>query len=78
MTNQLLLSLISVGIIFLGAYISIKPGAVALKLKRFYSQYPVVHYAGEQQLTSRLFFVRLIGWVLVFVGLIALYSSLEL
>jgi len=78
MANQIILSFISFAIVGIGLYVSFKPKIVAVKLRQFYSQYPIVHYAGEQQLTSRLFFVRLIGWVLVIVGLLALYSSLEL
>lgn len=74
MTKQIMLVLISFSITALGFFISLRPEMVAVKLKKFYSNYPLVHYADEQQLTSRLFFVRLIGWVLILLGLLSLYT----
>jgi len=78
MTSPIILALISFGILVSGVYIALCPQVIVNKLRSFYSQYPLVHYAGEKQLTSRLFFVRILGGVLVFIGLIILYSSLGL
>ena len=75
MTSSIVLVLVSLGILLGGIFIIFRPMAIVNSLKKFYSQYPLLHYAGDKQLTSRLFFVRMLGVVFILVGTIALYFS---
>ena len=75
MSDSIIFIFVSLAILAVGLYVFFCPQIVANKLSKFYSQYPLVHYAGEKQLNSRLFFIRLLGGVLMFVGLVVLYSS---
>jgi uncharacterized membrane protein HdeD (DUF308 family) len=70
MLENNLLRLASIIIICVGLYVLSHPAAVAEKVKRFYSEYPIIRYAGEKQLTSRSQFVRIVGVVLIVVGII--------
>jgi hypothetical protein len=57
---------------FGGFYIAIKPQPISSFLKTFYSNYPLVRYAGEKQLTSRPVFIRLFGSVIILAGLVGI------
>lgn len=57
-----------------GIYLYWRPASVAEKIKLFYSRYPIIRYAGEEQLTSRSGLVRLVGVVFVIVGVICVFS----
>jgi hypothetical protein len=74
MIENSLLRLASILICCVGAYAVFRPGSVAERIKHFYSRYPIIRYAGERQLTSRSGFVRLIGIVLLIVGIICLFA----
>jgi len=69
-----LLRLASILISCVGAYVCFRPAFVAEKIKLFYSRYPIIRYAGEEQLTTRYNLVRLAGVVIVIVGIICLFS----
>jgi uncharacterized membrane protein HdeD (DUF308 family) len=71
--EKLLLRIISIFIIVFGIFLLIKPTVVAEKLKSFYRGYPLVHYAGERQLTSRPQFIIVAGIVIIIVGLICFW-----
>jgi hypothetical protein len=74
MIEQYLLYLASILIACVGAYVCLRPAFVAKKIKVFYSGYPIIRYAGEKQLSSRTGLVRLVGIVLVIVGIICFFS----
>lgn len=76
MTEKYLLCLAAILISCLGVYIIWKPTSIADKLKMFYKEYPIVRYAGDNQLTSRNSIIRTIGAVLFVVGIISLFSVL--
>jgi len=60
----------SILILCLGIYMLVRPDTVSKKIKRFYSNYPIIRYAGEKQLTSRSSFVKLLGIVFIILGLL--------
>ncbi len=62
-------ALIPVGI---GLLLVLKSGPVAEALRRFYSNYPLVRYAGQRQLKSRNSFVLILGVVLILLGMLGL------
>ena len=64
-------ALILVGI---GLFLVLKPGRVAEALKGFYSNYPLVRYAGERQLKSRNSFILILGVALILLGMVGLLS----
>ncbi len=68
------LRLISILILCAGIYVCARPAAIAEKIKIFYSNYPLIRYAGAEQLTSRSILVRLLGGVLIIVGLLCFFS----
>jgi hypothetical protein len=72
-----ILRIISLFIVLGGLYIFLKPDIVAAKIKVFYSNYPLIRYAGEKQLTSRQGFVKSAGIVIIIIGLICLFSILK-
>lgn len=74
MYEKSFLRLASIAILCVGIYVIARPVAIAEKIKSFYSNYPIIRYSGEKQLTSRLGFVRLIGAVLIIVGLLCFFS----
>jgi len=74
MVEKNLLRLASILISCVGAYVFLRPGSVAEKIKLFYSGYPIIRYAGAKQLTSRSSLVRLVGVVLIIVGIICFFS----
>ena len=76
MAEKILLSLASILISCIGIFIFLRPVIVAEKIKNFYSNYPIIKYAGESSLTSRSGFMRVIGAVLFIVGIICLFSIL--
>lgn len=69
-----ILRIINILIMLAGFYIFIKPAVVAAKIKLFYSNYPIIRYSGEKQLTSRLGFIRCTGITMIIVGLLGLVS----
>jgi|GEM_PF-2148579 len=69
-----ILRISSLFILLAGLYIFLKPDTVVNKIKVFYSNYPLIRYAGKKQLTSRLEFVKCAGIAIMIVGLICLFS----
>ena len=63
------------GIIIFGIYLVLKPNFVALKLKNFYSNYPLVHYAGETQLTSKPIYIIIFGVIFILIGAFGVISN---
>ena len=63
------LRLFSILIIGFGIFLICKPNSIGNKLKLFYSKYPIIHYAGERQLTNRPQFIVIAGIVII-IGLI--------
>ena len=74
MVEKGILYLIAALITFGGIFIFKKPEVIASFLKSFYSKYPLVQYAGEKQLTNRPVFIRLLGIVIIFVGLACIFE----
>ncbi len=74
MLEKNILRLVSILILCAGIYVCVEPASVAERLKSFYSTYPIIRYAGAKQLTSRTHFVRLIGIVLIIVGILCFLS----
>jgi hypothetical protein len=74
MSENIFLRLACILIVCVGVYVFARPATISEKIKSFYSNYPIIRYAGEKQLTSRLGFVRFIGATLVIVGFICLFS----
>lgn len=70
------LSLIVAGILIslAGMYVCARPAIVAARLKRFYSRYPLVRYAGMRQLTARPGIVRVLGVMMTMLGILSLVS----
>jgi hypothetical protein len=48
-----------------GIYAVARPQKTAEKIKNFYSKYPLIHYAGDRQLTARPGYVKTIGGVFI-------------
>ena len=69
-----ILRISSLLILLAGLYIFLNPDTVVAKIKTFYSNYPLIHYAGGKQLTSRLGFVRCAEITIIIIGLICLFS----
>lgn len=69
-----ILRLIGILISAFGIFLLCKPALIADKLKSFYSNYPLVRYAGDKQLRSRPGLVRVAGVVFIAVGLICFFS----
>jgi uncharacterized membrane protein HdeD (DUF308 family) len=65
---------VSVLILCVGIYAVVRPVALSERIKKFYSNYPIIRYAGEKQLTSRSGFVRLFGIILIILGALAFLS----
>ena len=74
MSEEIVLRLASITISSVGIYVCARPASVAETIKRFYSQYPIIRYAGSKQLTSRSNFVRLFGVILVITGIFCFFS----
>lgn len=74
MDEKNLLRLASILLLCVGIYVFARPVAVAESIKSFYSNYPIIRYAGEKQLTSRSGFVRLVGAILIIVGFLCFFS----
>lgn len=58
--------------IVLGVYLLLQPSKVVKTLQRFYTNYPLVRYAGQNQLQSRNSFVFGLGITFITVGALAL------
>ncbi len=69
------LNIISISIVLFGIFLILKSQIVSLKLKEFYLKYPLVHYAGEKQLTNRPVFIVMFGVVLIIVGILGYISN---
>ena len=74
MNEKIILYFFAVLVTFGGFYIFLKPQLIASFLTKFYSNYPIIHYAGDKQLTSRPIFIRVVGIVIIFVGLAGIFS----
>ncbi len=74
MLENILPRLVFIIIVCVGVYVLTHPATVAERIKRFYSNYPFVRYAGEKQLTARLQFVRVLGVVFIIVGILGFFS----
>lgn len=68
------LRMTSILILCVGIYVCARPADVAEKIKTFYSNYPVIRDAGAEQLTSRSIFVRILGVVIIILGLLCFFS----
>lgn len=51
-----------------GIYAATHPQKTAEKIKNFHSKYPLIHYAGDRQLTARPGYVKAIGGVFIAMG----------
>jgi hypothetical protein len=76
MAEKVLLSLASILISCMGIFIFLRPVFISEKMKNFYSNYPIIKYAGDSQLTTRSGFMKIVGAVLFVVGIICLFSIL--
>ncbi len=74
MNEKYILYIVCILIICLGVFVFMRPTIVSEKIRIFYSHYPIIKYAGVKQLSSRNAFVKSIGIVLVFLGVICLFS----
>ena len=72
MNEKIILYFFAALITFGGFYIFLRPHIIASFLTKFYSNYPIIHYAGDKQLTSRPVFIRFVGIVIIFVGLVGI------
>jgi uncharacterized membrane protein HdeD (DUF308 family) len=70
------LGLLSILILCLGIYVVIHPVVASERIKRFYMNYPLIRYAGEKQLTSRPFLVRLVGIIIIILGSLCFFNVL--
>jgi hypothetical protein len=68
MLASIVMMLGSIGLGAVGVLMLLKPKEVAERLKRFYGSYPLVRYAGEQQLSTRSTFVSALGGILLLVA----------
>lgn len=62
-------------LIALGAYICVRREWVAEKLQRFYSNYPLVRLAGEEQQKSRGGFIVAVGLVFAGIGVFGIVEE---
>lgn len=62
-------------ILCIGVYVVVRPVFVSEKIKKFYSNYPIIRYAGDKQLTSRSCFVRFLGIILIIIGLFGVIGN---
>lgn len=76
MIEKIILYFFAALITFGGFYVLLKPYSISSFLKKFYSNYPLVRYAGEKQLTSRPIFIRLVGIVIIFIGMAGMLGIL--
>jgi uncharacterized membrane protein HdeD (DUF308 family) len=74
MIEKNLLRYASILILCIGIYVFARPVAVSERIKAFYNNYPIVQYAGEKQLTSRSSLVRIVGGLLIIVGILCFIS----
>ena len=68
------LPLFSITILAIGIYAYARSSSVAERLRDFYSQYPIIRYAGLKQLTVKPIWVRLLGFIFVIFGLLCFFS----
>jgi uncharacterized membrane protein HdeD (DUF308 family) len=74
--ENLFLQVGSILILLGGLYILVKPGVVAEKIKQYYKSYPIIYHGSDRQLNLRTGFVRVLGAVIIIVGIICLISRL--
>jgi len=77
MDNKNILCLSGIIILFFGIYIVARSVFVSEKIKKFYSNYPIIRYVGEKQLTSRPCFVRVFGVILMIIGFLGFLQNLQ-
>jgi len=56
-----------------GIFIVLRAKTVALKIKEFYLNYPLIHYAGEKQLTSKPIYIVIFGAVFILISAYGIY-----
>lgn len=66
----------ALAIMLTGIVMILYPTPTANRLQRFYSNYPLVRLAGEQQLRSRKGFIVTIGIVFVFIGVLGIITTI--
>ncbi len=69
-TDKPILVIISIAIVCAGLYMCVFPRKVSSLLKSFYSNYPLVKRAGDDQLLSRPVFLIIAGISFVAVGVL--------
>jgi hypothetical protein len=74
--GELIAGLLLTVILLLGVYMILRPGPAAKAIRNFYSDYPIIRRASQEQLTVRPIFIRLIGLVFVAFPLLLILSSL--
>lgn len=60
-----------------GTYVVLKSEHVAILIKKFYRNYPILRYASDRQLTARVFVVRILGFTFILVGLWILFVAVK-
>ena len=64
---------IGVALVAGGIGIYIKADALSLVIKRFYSQYPVIRHAGDEQLSNRPIYLKFFGATVALLALVILF-----
>lgn len=64
-------------VLLVGFILFLKPSSSVRAIENFYKNYPLIRYAGKLGFSVRPIFARLIGMVLIMVGLIAIFSWLN-
>ena len=61
-------------LVLLGLFIIFKPNYVIEQVKKFYSNYPIIKYAGLKELTSRKVFIIIVGFIFIIIGVVYLFK----
>ena len=77
MIEKSLLIFASLLIAIFGLYVLFNPEIVGKKIRILYSNYPIVRYANKEQLTTRNIFLRIIGLLIIVVGLLGVISIIK-
>ena len=59
---------VSTIVLLFGIFVILRAQLIALKLKEFYLNYPVIRYAGEKQLTTSPIYIVVFGVILILIG----------
>lgn len=71
MLENVILFVFLLGVFFLGVLCITKPNSVADSLRRFYSNYPLVRYAGHRQLIAKPLYIMILGAVFLLIVVFA-------